>query len=191
VAIRIGLVAPFCGFAAGIGRRLTKKWQTPLTQEIQVPRLELLTSLGFIGNRLETFYFRCHSYRSIAMPTDGKKSVRMSASWTAGESRVSGPKNGLQTRSEEASRYCALIDMTPQEGKQPAIPRQVNRNLATCDWIHLPRGITRPKFARQLWNIRRSSHGSHGIVRAIESLRGLRRTLVPQSGPRERVLQAV
>jgi len=81
------------------------------------------------------------------------------------------------------------VVMTKNKRAQAAIPHQDRRNLSCLAWFSSPRGTTGTKKVRremkQVWRI------SHGNARAIESLRGLRLSLVPDSNSRECVLQGM
>jgi hypothetical protein len=70
------------------------------------------------------------------------------------------------------------MSMTKNERRQAAIPHQDTRNLSSPAWFSSPRRKTVSKRNRRVMSeIRRFSHG---IARAIESLRGVRLSLVPR-----------
>src|SRR5271157_1916251 len=81
------------------------------------------------------------------------------------------------------------MSMTKNEGTQAAIPHQDTRNLSCRAWFSSPRGKTMKKQSRR--EKTRTRRFSHGIARAIESLRGLRLSLVPRPDPGECVLPGV
>jgi hypothetical protein len=72
---------------------------------------------------------------------------------------------------------------------QAAVPHQDIRNLSCLAWFSSPRGTSSTTFRREMkQQTRRISHGS---VRAIEDLRGLRLPLVSAPYTYERVLQTM
>ena len=68
------------------------------------------------------------------------------------------------------------IDMTTHEGAQAAIPHQGHRNLSCRAWFSSPRGKATVNTFRRAKE--RRWRNRHGIVRAIEGLRGVRMSLV-------------
>jgi len=100
-------------------------------------------------------------------------------------------RKGVDGRSN-AGRFQNLcsIDMRKNERRQAAIPHQDMRILGSLAWFSLPRHSTTIQQKRRVSGLLRRIR--HGNVRAIESLRGLRLSLVPHTGPTgECLLQAM
>jgi len=86
-------------------------------------------------------------------------------------------------------QYLRAKSMTKNERAKAAIPHQGIRILSCSAWFSSPRGKTDNKeVRREKTQLRRNSHG---IVRAIESLRRVRLSLVPRPDSRHCLLPGV
>ena len=91
----------------------------------------------------------------------------------------------LGKASERIFQNLRARSMTNDKGAQAAIPHQDKRNLSCRAWFSLPRDVFYRYSRRDFGELRRLSHG---IARAIESMRRVRLSLVSCPDPRERLL---
>jgi hypothetical protein len=107
---------------------------------------------------------------------------------TRSNANLQGPQRSAEASGSFTSRDFHDLrakSMTKNERAQAAIPHQDTRNLSCHARFSSPRGEVNEQNRREFARTRRIRHG---VARAIENLRGLRLSLVPYPGPRERVL---
>jgi hypothetical protein len=95
---------------------------------------------------------------------------------------------GYKAKLRENSWICAPMNMTHNEGGQPAIFYQGIRILRSFGWPPLRQ---QTKISKKRRRVTKTIRRSHGFVRAIEDLRRLRLSLVPKPDSRECLLQGV
>ena len=171
--------ASFSGFSCTSNRRNEESCLAALTQETRLSTLGLFQLAQVVGNS--------RGCGSFAQSNEGcsclaRQPANPSADHGGGLfSRIhGGALFAPQTSQASHSSICAFIMMTITARVQATTVHQGTRTLSAAAWLLSPRPTANRKLNERekaiIWGI------GHGIVRAIEDLRGLRVPLVPRPG---------